>query len=169
MHLEPQWETTMYYFICSQKKHGWLDAAVSTSQLTLSLHAGNCKSFPSCPLLESPMVSTAAEWMGQRSWEAQATGPLRPKYMNLSLAMIPVIHIHSQLSSVDKNAQAHSYLQSSYPSISNMEKALQIKAIASDIFRHEYPIAKGLPWNELPKSRTMSTVYAICYSVFLGS
>lgn len=76
---------------------------------------------------------------------ARATGPLRPKCMNLSLAMAPMVHIHSQLSPGDKKAQAHSYLQTSYPSISNMEKAIEIRTITSDIFRLEYPIAKGLP------------------------
>lgn len=61
VHLELQWETTMYYFICFQKKRGRLDAVISASQLTLSLHSVNSKSFPSCPLSESPMVPTAAE------------------------------------------------------------------------------------------------------------
>lgn len=76
---------------------------------------------------------------------AQATGPLRPKCMNLSLAMVPVVHIHSQLSPIDKNVQARGYLQTSYPSISNMEKVLEIRTIASDTFRSGHPVAVGLP------------------------
>lgn len=40
-------ETTVYYFICSKKKHGRWDAVISTSQLTARLHAVNSMSFPS--------------------------------------------------------------------------------------------------------------------------
>lgn len=43
-----------------------------------------------------------------------STNSKRPKYsMDLHLTMAPVAHIHCQLSPVDKNAQTHSYLQTS--------------------------------------------------------
>lgn len=44
-----------------------------------------------------------------------STNSKRSKYsIDLHLTVAPMAHIHCQLSLVDKNAQTHSYLQTSY-------------------------------------------------------